>query len=243
MNLRAFAYLTAALAFAGNVSLAQQDGAADADADVELPEYRVEMIVFRHLEDNGAEELWSYDPDADTAATPAGTDPDAPPDGTVAAGQAIEEEDAEPEPELRYRITDGTDLEMGDIVDRMRRSRNFRPLWHGGWSQPGYPRGNAPALALDRLGPLPAGLSGMVTLSLSRYLHLYLDLALLGEPSAADFGTLPTVSTYRLEQRRRLRSGDLHYFDHPQYGALVRIRPLETAADTENAEDAEDATQ
>ncbi len=222
---------TLLLLFASGGSGAQQEVAADAEAEVELPEYRVEMIVFRHLEDNGAEELWSYDPDA---AAGEAAEPDAPAedgDDTLQTPAVPEEADAEPEPELRYRITDGADLEMGDIVERMRRSRNFRPLWHGGWSQPGYPRGDAPALALDRLGPLPAGLSGMVTLSLSRYLHLYLDLALTGEPSAAGFGVLPTVDTYRLEQRRRLRSGDLHYFDHPQYGALVRIRPVETEED------------
>jgi hypothetical protein len=30
-----------------------------------------------------------------------------------------------------------------------------------------------------------------------------------------------------LQQRRRMRSGELHYIDHPLLGVVVRIRPLE----------------
>ncbi|RCU52576.1 hypothetical protein DU002_00990 [Corallincola holothuriorum] len=55
---------------------------------------------------------------------------------------------------------------------------------------------------------------------------------------------------YRLSQSRRLRSGELHYFDHPLVGILVQIRPHDyrepptpTEVDTSAAVDATTSTE
>ncbi len=47
-----------------------------------------------------------------------------------------------------------------------------------------------------------------------------------GEPLSA---LQPDV--YRLSQRRKLRSGELHYYDHPRYAVLARVTPVEPAAE------------
>jgi len=41
---------------------------------------------------------------------------------------------------------------------------------------------------------------------------------------------------FRMRQSRRVRKGELNYFDHPRFGLLVRIDPFEQALDTPPAE-------
>jgi len=44
-----------------------------------------------------------------------------------------------------------------------------------------------------------------------------------------------TVSGFRLKQSRRVRSGELHYFDHPLFGVLARIKKVEPPGSEEEA--------
>jgi hypothetical protein len=50
------------------------------------------------------------------------------------------------------------------------------------------------------------------------------------QASAPTFGNelteLPIAPHYRLVTSRQARSGELHYFDHPAFGVLVRITPV-----------------
>jgi hypothetical protein len=68
---------------------------------------------------------------------------------------------------------------------------------------------------------------------LSRFLHITLDLTY----QAADAATSSLGSSdgldeivlapqYRLTATRSARSTELHYFDHPAFGVLVRITPV-----------------
>jgi len=119
------------------------------------------------------------------------------------------------------------------------------PFLETEWSQV------APSIALDANKP---ALDGTVRLHRARYLHLRADLVYYrpasgalgprrpsdGEPGgrAADTGAasldadylpretaVPTL--FRLTQSRRMRSGELHYLDHPLFGLLVQVRPYE----------------
>ncbi len=96
---------------------------------------------------------------------------------------------------------------------------------------------------------------GTIKVSLQRYLHLDADLLfgsdgldLSGPPPVAppaatpaatplavpgndDAGTAPAPAAepptrFRMRQSRRLRSGELNYFDHPAFGMLVQITPV-----------------
>lgn len=83
--------------------------------------------------------------------------------------------------------------------------------------------------------PPEAKLEGDLTLILSRFLHLEADLRYYtGEvlqpinamqDEFADLVTQPQV--YRLKQERRMRSGELHYIDHPAFGLLAVVKPYE----------------
>ena len=63
-------------------------------------------------------------------------------------------------------------------------------------------------------------LDGALRFYLSRYLYVDLDLGLLDKTAGA------TELNYRISDHRRVKTQDLNYFDHPKFGALVRITPV-----------------
>lgn len=72
-------------------------------------------------------------------------------------------------------------------------------------------------------------LDGYVRFYMSRFLHVELSLAL--QPQGPALGSIePALAPYRLTEQRRIRSQELHYFDHPKFGALVRVVPATAAA-------------
>lgn len=72
-------------------------------------------------------------------------------------------------------------------------------------------------------------IDGHVRFYMSRFLHVEVNLAF--QPQATVLGgTDPAPTPYRLNEQRRVKSQELHYFDHPKFGALVRVTPATAAA-------------
>ncbi len=69
-------------------------------------------------------------------------------------------------------------------------------------------------------------LEGLITISLSRYLHTHADLVLR---QAVDTNQLnrKILINHKMDEQRRMRSKKLHYLDHPEFGLLVLITPYE----------------
>lgn len=102
---------------------------------------------------------------------------------------------------------------LNDEAQRIRGSRNFRYIGHASWIQEGLSRDEAGYVSLDDwLGN--NGIRGSATVYLNRYLHL--DVQLRKDESNA-----------QMSQNRRMRSKELHYLDHPQFGILAQITPVE----------------
>jgi len=78
-------------------------------------------------------------------------------------------------------------------------------------------------------------LDGTIKLHLGRYLHLEADLLYRSQIEPLENNTFfmnldeieQPQTLFRMHQTRRLRSGELHYFDHPMFGMLVQITPYE----------------
>ncbi len=96
----------------------------------------------------------------------------------------------------------------------------------------GEPPADQPGVAAEA-GPYvpPEAVDGTVRVTLSRYLHVAVDLAYRGalavevtDPVTGARMTTERRQVFRLHQRRRVRLGEVHYFDHPAFGALVRVR-------------------
>ena len=103
-------------------------------------------------------------------------------------------------------------LRLGTVSNRLLNSRDWSPILHYGWRQPVLGREEGPAVSIagNRRGGY---VSGSVRLTVERFLRVELDLKM--DPGSG--------IVYTLEQSRRLRSGELHYFDHPQFGVIVLV--------------------
>lgn len=123
-------------------------------------------------------------------------------------------------------------LAYGGLVSRMARSGQYRPLVHMGWRQPGLSKSEAVPVAVggaSSASPEASQVRGTLRLYRSRYLHLEADLV-LSKPTAAYAAANANGATrFTLRERRRMRSGELHYLDHPLFGVLVRATPFRRA--------------
>jgi hypothetical protein len=93
--------------------------------------------------------------------------------------------------------------------------------------------------------PARTQLFGTLTLYRERYLHVDADLRYRHrryQPSWTERETSTGNPLYVMNQRRRMRSDELHYLDHPTIGVLIRLTPMERAR-TETAADGEAGEQ
>lgn len=106
--------------------------------------------------------------------------------------------------------------------------------------------------------PSGAPVFGTVTLSLDRYLHLAVDLAYrptgaqtlrtyrsrddlalpagatMAQPAATGFGDFAAYpaapAAIVMDQSRRIQPGNINYFDHPLFGAIIEVTPVPAPA-------------
>jgi hypothetical protein len=114
-----------------------------------------------------------------------------------------------------------TDLRLGAVARRLA-ATGYVPLLHAAWRQPAAARiqawnanaANAPA----SVGALLYQQGGLV---------LEIDATVAGLGPADPAGTPGVV---RIRETRRIRNGNLHYFDHPDFGVIASVRPVSAGA-------------
>lgn len=190
---------------------------ADADAG-----YRIEVLVFaRDWPDDAGERL---------ALAGSGDRMD-----SLAAAIDL----GQPRPGL-HRL-DEQALTLDEIALRLQGAR-LPTLLHTGWFQS---RTASRAASPVALADPEQRLLGSLTAEIDVYLRVELALSYRPQgPAAADDepATPPGVGAapdgnpawaepggpvYRLQERRRLKLDELHYFDHPAFGALVQVSRIE----------------
>lgn len=75
----------------------------------------------------------------------------------------------------------------------------------------------------------PGELEGTIRFFMSRHLHLDVNLAL--RETVAASGSEPTATVYQMNEQRKIKTQETHYFDHPRLGVLVRVMPVEKDKD------------
>ena len=135
---------------------------------------------------------------------------------------------------LSVRLLEPEELKLRSEYRRLAAISAYQPLLHAGWVQPGLPEADTETFDLKVLGALNP--RGTVRVHLSRFLHITLDLTYQAAGSATPaFGAsdgldeVALAPRYRLRATRSARSNELHYFDHPAFGVLVRVTPVPTA--------------
>jgi len=216
-----------------------------------VPRYEVEVIVFAHRDFDPTEERFEQAPHGfDAAATlreaplydeTAFAPPAIPP--TPLAQPPLAQPPLEPSPlelaaaaraeALSVRPLRPEELKLGTEYRKIRAIAAYQPLVHVGWVQPGLPEADSMPIDLGTLGIINP--RGTVRVHLTRYLHVTLDLTYQAPSSATPaqssvdgLDELILAPQYRLATTRRVISTELHYFDHPAFGVLVRITPVPT---------------
>jgi hypothetical protein len=98
---------------------------------------------------------------------------------------------------------------------------NYRVLAHYRWSQVPEARSATPPM---RIRSADQSLDGVVRFYLSRFLHVDVNLAFADGKLNLAANDIPEPATiYRLTEHRRVKTQEYQYFDHPKFGALVRV--------------------
>ncbi len=232
-----------ALPLLAAAALAQETLDAEVVEEEEIRRYTVEMIIFSYAQDvsTGSEIFVADEPfvDAEPPLLEGLQDelPEEPQEEIEVSPETELDETGEDEYALVLLAEE--DYVLGDVLDEMERLDVYQPLMHFGWTQPTLPEEDTVALELQSLAMPPQGLAGSLTLYLSRYLHLVVDLQLDEADSTTPdyiFGgydlhhydepdSYPV--RYRITENRIIRNGELRYFDHPKFGVLARITRYE----------------
>jgi hypothetical protein len=250
--------LFAALGLAG-ISAAQDAplGPAAGAPQRAVPQFQVEVLIFTHRDFDPNEEQFAlerrepapeqslrslddgveFDADApvslDTSPPPADGAAPVEPDAA-----AVSDATAVPENQFTFRVLRPEELQLTSQYRVLARLPAYHPLVHGGWVTLGLPDSSALPVDLGVLGV--ANPAGTVRLSLTRFLHVKLDLTYIDTQAAqrgptpvpGDLTELPIAPRYHIEAERTTRSGELHYFDHPAFGVLIKVTPVKADPNT-----------
>lgn len=247
----------AVLSVSWTSAVSQEDSSPlELSEDNEPRRYTVEIVIFRYAEDvaTGSEQFYADQPDLEGE-----------PDDQLVAPERIEELQISPaerridlgpyygEPP-KFVLLGEDEYTMTGILGQFDRLDVYQTIMHFGWTQVTHPDEPSKAVDLRVFGDPPAGLDGSLTLYLTRYLHLVVDLRLSAEgnpdlagaaglreaasPGLSRFGFGDSFRAsrqpiyYRISENRIVRSGDLRYFDHPKFGVIAKVTRIED--DTED---------
>ena len=175
--------------------------------------YQVEMVVFEHLILDTSGELWDTGnvPDYSNAIELV-TDPD----GSKAFKML---------PSSRYKL--------GGVNKVLKLASGYRPVHHVSWQQPELTKSRAKKVHIKNS---EAKINGTVNLRGGHLLHLDIDISyfvdLFTESitwyTEKDSEEVVMNGTYaKMKETRRVKLNELHYFDHPLFGVLMRVTRLD----------------
>ncbi|TCK18385.1 peptidoglycan-binding protein CsiV [Thiogranum longum] len=189
-------------------------------ADDAPRQFDIELLIFQNLSASDGGEVWPVDYSEWFTEDTTGSNGE----GTRGA------------PRTGKRLNnpfwlDRQNLHLAAEQVALKRSANYRPLRHIAWRQTVLDRKRAQAIELPPGGnQFSTTVEGTVRVAVERYLHLYLDLQLIDKTLVikTDFSD-NELPEFRLKEHRRMRSKELHYFDHPKFGVIALITPYTPA--------------
>ena len=186
-------------------------------ARVQETAYNVELVIFRQLSPLGVAEDWSVEGLKGRPVVSASDDES----GGLAVGAAGSPLSVNPLSPALFKLT--------AMESSLQRSRGYEVVGHIGWTQIAVPRGSGLAVDLAEVGLNGVSVRGTGALERGKYLYLRLNLAYSpADPPASLVGTVQSdrAVTFSLNQVRRVRPFERHYFDHPAFGVIAMISPV-----------------
>lgn len=202
--------------------------------------YQVEVIVFERLAPDLDGEVWIENPGLPDRSTAI---------NLVAAADVVATDPARLMP---YLALDAARLRLDGVYRTLRLTREYRPLLHVAWQQPGEGAAGDRAVHLEQFrepdaaapetGFVPRDLilDGLVQVRVGRFLHAQVDMVYFPQPGrlpalAVPAGARGAADYVRMRQRRKILLNELHYFDHPLFGLIVQVSRMQPDAEAANA--------
>lgn len=113
------------------------------------------------------------------------------------------------------------------ITQSLEQDGHFRVLAHLRWVQTVDAKSIAKPVRVASI--TPDELEGTIRFFMSRHLHL--DVNLVFRETVAAAGSEPAANLYQMNEQRKIKTQETHYFDHPRLGVLVRVMPVEKDRD------------
>ncbi len=178
--------------------------------------YQVEMVVFEHLSSGTGGEFWNSGNVPDYRNT---TELITGLNGSKAFKKL---------PPSRYKL--------GGVNKVLKLSSGYRPIHHVAWEQPELIKSRAKKVHIKNP---EAKINGTVNLRGGHLLHLDLDIsyfidlftesvtAFAEEGVDADEEITMSGTYAQMQETRRIKLNELHYFDHPLFGVIMRVTRLQ----------------
>jgi hypothetical protein len=167
--------------------------------------YTVEIIVFRNNTGSGGPEDWSVKPVARR--------PDKP--DALIAGRFVQ-------------AIAASQFQLKEVAARLQNSSTFQPIAHFAWQQTASSWGSGAGFTIAKLAGNVPGLSGIIYLEAKDYLHLGMTLNYTTSNPPAGLSAAPGT-TFVLSESRRVKSFERNYFDHPAFGVIALVTPVNRA--------------
>lgn len=183
--------------------------------------YTIELVIFKTKSPIGGPEAWN----TETAAA----------QQTSVPADAAEAEEGQaavavaPVGGLPVQAISSTQFRLSGIDGALQRNANYEVLQHIGWTQVPSPRGSGLAVNLADLATNNPPVRGTMRFERGKYLYLQLDLTYTPADPPASLVAASNKGTpvaFKLNQKRRVRPFERHYFDHPAFGVIAIISPV-----------------
>ena len=164
--------------------------------------------------------------------------------------ESIEDEVRMSENQVFFQNDSGVDFAMEEIVQTLKRSRNYRVIDQNSWFQEIIDQSLAPAVLIKTEIDNGDIVVGEIKAYKKRFLHLDTNLYFAKEsidPSSFKkivklkehikkgefvineinlFENEKLEFLYQINHSRKVRSKELHYVDHPKFGVIFQISPV-----------------
>ena len=147
-----------------------------------------------------------------------------------------------PENRKFFEIDIGEKFSLASEVESFEKSRDYRVIGHFSWFQPIAEEDSSIPLLIETDKFKGSKIFGTLNVYKKRFLHSDFNFFLADEVEESESQELRLFLTrespeeyvilskedsmklnYQLKQSRKLKSGELHYIDHPKFGIIYRI--------------------
>ncbi|PHS71186.1 MAG: hypothetical protein COB22_07565 [Cycloclasticus sp.] len=123
--------------------------------------------------------------------------------------------------------------QLQGTANKLKRLSSYTPLSHGGWIQPLVEKNLLQPIRILQTSESSL-LEGTITFHRGRFLHLDIDLQLSERaplPVDTSFiasAAIQPTTIYRLKETRRIKTQEIHYFDHPRFAVLAIVEKIDS---------------